>query len=137
MALFTTYVLNDQIEQIQRRSVKIICPGLSYMDGLKELNLSTLVDRRELLGARFYMNNFSSSSNISDLLPRKKLHLYIILKTPEIFRFLSHTQVAFIIVFCQLVYVNGICPDIASFNSIVLIYYTECKYSYCIYLTYF
>ena len=44
------------------------------------------------------------------------------LETPEIFRFLSHAQVVFIIVFFLLVYVNGICPDIANFYSIVLIY---------------
>ena len=59
--------LSDQIEQIQRRSVKIICPGLSYMDGVKELNISSLVDRREFLCKRFY--NFGSLSNISDLPP--------------------------------------------------------------------
>ena len=58
--------LSDQIEQIQRRSVKIICPGLSYMDGLKELDLNALVDRREFLCKRFYVNNFGSLSNISD-----------------------------------------------------------------------
>ena len=46
------------------------------MDGVKELNLSTLVNRRELLCKRFYVNNFGSSSNISELLPKKNLHLY-------------------------------------------------------------
>ena len=59
--------LSDQIEQIQRRSVKIICPGLSYMDtmdGLNELNLSTLVDLREFLCKRFYVSNFGSSNNL-------------------------------------------------------------------------
>ena len=68
--------LSDQIEQIQRRSVKIICPGLSYMDGLKELDLTALVDGREFLCKRFYVNNFGSLSNISDLLPKKNVHLY-------------------------------------------------------------
>ena len=68
--------LSDQIEQIERRSVKIICPGLSYMDGLKEPNLSAFVDCREFLCKRFYVNNFGSPSNISDLLPKKNLHLY-------------------------------------------------------------
>ena len=50
---FLPVFLRDQIQQIQRRSVKIICPGLSYMDVLKELNLSALVDRREFLCKRF------------------------------------------------------------------------------------
>ena len=68
--------LSDQIEQIQRRSVKIICSGLSYMDSLEELNLSTLVDREELLCKRFHENNFGSSSNISDLLAKKNFHSY-------------------------------------------------------------
>ena len=68
--------LSDQMEQIQRGSVKMICPGLSYMDGLKELNFSTPVDHREFLCKKFYVNSLSSSSNISDLLPKKTLHLY-------------------------------------------------------------
>ena len=68
--------LSDEIEQIQRRSVKIICPGLSYTDRLKELDLTALVDRREFLCKRFYVNNFGSLSNISDLLPKKNVHLY-------------------------------------------------------------
>ena len=42
------------------------------MDGLKELDLTALVDRREFLCKRFYVNNFGSLSNISDLLPKKK-----------------------------------------------------------------
>ena len=65
--------------------------GLSYMDGLTELKLSALVDRREFLCKRFYVNNFSSSSNISDLLPKRNPgSVYIILETPEILLFLSH-----------------------------------------------
>ena len=56
--------LSDEIEQIQRRSVKIICPGLSYTDGLKKLDLTALVDRREFLCKRFYVNNFGSLRNI-------------------------------------------------------------------------
>ena len=38
--------LCDQIEQIKRPALKIIYPGLSYKDGLNELNLPTFVDRR-------------------------------------------------------------------------------------------
>ena len=72
MAVF----LSDQIEQIQRRSVKMISSGLSYIDGLEELNLSTLVDCGELLCKRFHGNNFGSSSNIEDLLPKKNFHSY-------------------------------------------------------------
>ena len=52
------------------------CPGLSYIDGLEELNLSTLVDRGELLCKRFHENNFGSSSNISGLLAKKNFHSY-------------------------------------------------------------
>ena len=44
------------------------------MDGLRELDLFSLVDRREFLCKRFY--NFGSLSNISDLPPKKNLHLY-------------------------------------------------------------
>ena len=46
------------------------------MGGLKELDLTSLVDRREILCKRFYVNNFGSLSNTSDLLPKKKVHLY-------------------------------------------------------------
>ena len=68
--------LCDQIEQIQRRALKIIYPDLSYKDGLNELNLPTLVDRRVSLCKRFYENNFGTSSKTSDLLPRKKSYSY-------------------------------------------------------------
>jgi hypothetical protein len=60
--------LCDQIEQIQRRALKIIYPDLSYKDGLNELNLPTLVDRRVSLCKRFYENNFGTSSKTSDLM---------------------------------------------------------------------
>jgi hypothetical protein len=68
--------LCDQIEQIQRRALKIIYPDLSYKDGLNELNLPTLVDRRVSLCKRFYENNFGTSSKTSDLLPRKNSYSY-------------------------------------------------------------
>jgi hypothetical protein len=68
--------LSDQLEQIQRRATRIINPKLSYKDGLNELNLPTLVDRRDFLCKRFYEKNFGSPSNISDLLPIKNSHSY-------------------------------------------------------------
>ena len=41
--------LSDNIEMIQNRAVKAICPGMSYVDILKHINLSTLKEIRDYL----------------------------------------------------------------------------------------
>ena len=57
---------STDIERIQRVAIKIITKGIySYSEGLTELNLPTLKERRELLCARFakkcLMNKKTSS----------------------------------------------------------------------------
>ena len=83
---------------------------------------------------RFYVNNFSSSSNMSDYNLRKT-SIYIILETPEIFHSLRHAQVVLKTVFFPLVGGNWTCPDFTKCNSVAILlrYRTECEYSYCIF----
>ena len=57
-----TCKLTSQVEDIQRRSVKIIHPYLSYNKDLASLKLPMLSERRESLCKSFYKTNFSSDS---------------------------------------------------------------------------
>ena len=41
--------LSDNLEMIQKRAVWAICPGMSYVDILNHINLSTLKERRDYL----------------------------------------------------------------------------------------
>lgn len=64
-----TSKLDDEVEKIQRRAVRIICPRLSYADGLVELKLPTLFGRRETLCKSFYLKVLHTSSNLNALMP--------------------------------------------------------------------
>ena len=68
--------LRDDVEDIQRRAIRIIYPHLSYSQGLQELNLSTLFDRRQSLCRSFYKSNLASNSKIKDLIPKPVGHKY-------------------------------------------------------------
>ena len=78
---------SDQIEQIKQRSVKIICPALSYKDGLKELNLSTVIT--SIVGSSC-VKDFMITTLVlqviflSHLLPTKYLHSYSFRKAGNI-----------------------------------------------------
>ena len=61
--------LRDQLEQVQRRAVKIILPSFSYVEGLVELNIDTLFERREFLCRKFYKSVLKQENRIHDLLP--------------------------------------------------------------------
>ena len=68
--------LRDNVESIQRRAIRIIYPHLSYSQGLQELNLPTLFDRRQSLCRSFYKSNLASNSKIKDLIPKPVGHKY-------------------------------------------------------------
>ena len=68
--------LRDDVEGIQRRAIRIIYPHLSYSQGLQELNLPTLFDRRQSLCRSFYKSNLASTSKIEDLIPKPVSHKY-------------------------------------------------------------
>ena len=84
--------LSDQVEHIQRRAVKIICPYLSYSESLEELELPTLVERRESLCRSFYKNNRDTSSKCFDLLPKPVQHHYNFRNARKIPLFKSRTN---------------------------------------------
>ena len=68
--------LCDHLEQIQRRALRIIVPHLSYTNGLNELDLTTLEERRESLCKSFYKNNLNTASKLCSLLPDPVDHYY-------------------------------------------------------------
>ena len=72
-------LLRDQIEQIQKRALKIILPNQSYHESLNTMKLPTLTERKESLCmsrcARFYKkNNNDTSSKLFELLPKPINH---------------------------------------------------------------
>ena len=58
--------LSDNIEMIQKRPVRAIFPGMSYID------LSTLKERRDYICKKYFINNMQASSHkVNCLLPEK------------------------------------------------------------------
>ena len=74
--------LNDQIEQVQRRALRIALPHLSYSYGLEAMNIQTLNQCREDHCHKLYKNIFIQEDNkLKNLIPVPKLHKYS-LRTP-------------------------------------------------------
>ena len=63
--------LSDNIEMIQKRAVRAIFPGMSYDDILTQINLSTLIDRRDNLCKKYVVNMQARSHKVNCLLPEK------------------------------------------------------------------
>ena len=64
--------LSDNIEMIQKRDVRAIFPGMSYVDILNLINLSTLKERRDYLCKKYFRNMLAPSHKVNCLLPEKK-----------------------------------------------------------------
>ena len=77
--------LNDQIEPVQRRALRIARPHVSYSDRLEATNIQTLNQRREDHCHKLYKNIFIQEDNkLKNLIPVPKLHKYC-LRTPRTF----------------------------------------------------
>jgi hypothetical protein len=61
----------DDIEQIQRRCLKIIYPNLKYHEALKFANLDTLSDRRDAITRKMFQEIKDPSHILHDLLPQR------------------------------------------------------------------
>ena len=64
-----TCTLNNQLEDIQRRALRIIYPQMSYKNSITQFNLPTFCDRRELLWKSLYKNATRPDSKLFNLLP--------------------------------------------------------------------
>ena len=64
--------LSDNIEMIQKRAVGAIFPGMSYVDILNHINLSTLKERRDYLCKKYFRNMLAPSHKVNCLLPEKR-----------------------------------------------------------------
>ena len=53
--------LSDNIEMIQKRAVRAIFPGMSYVDILNHINLSTLKERRDYICKKYFRNILAPS----------------------------------------------------------------------------
>ena len=63
---------SDNIEIIQKRDVKAIFPGMSYVDILNHINLSTLKERRDYICKKYVINMQARSHKVNCLLPEKR-----------------------------------------------------------------
>ena len=68
---------SDQLERIQKRSLRIIYPDLSYSEALTKSSMSTFQERRELLCRKLFMEIFDSKGHkLHQLLPSLNVITY-------------------------------------------------------------
>ena len=66
--------LSEELEKIQRRALRIIFPDLGYQEALKECNLATLLQRRQWLTERLFIEiKDNSLHKLHGLLPPRNL----------------------------------------------------------------
>ena len=62
--------LSDEIERIQRRALRIICPSLSYCEAIDKAVIPTLSERRETLSIKLFNDIVSNEHHkLANLLP--------------------------------------------------------------------
>ena len=71
-----TQKLIEQVEQIQRRALRIIIPTLSYNECLDALNMDTLYERRRRLCYQMYKSALDPGNKLNGLLPKPKVNNY-------------------------------------------------------------
>ena len=77
--------LSDQIERIQKRALRIICPDLSYSEAIEELDMETLKTRRKGLCTKVFKSIVNDKHHkIHHLLPTKHSNTYN-LRNPNFF----------------------------------------------------
>ena len=59
--------LSQELERIQKRTLKIIVPALSYSDALQALNLRTLDERRNELCVKTGLKRFQEEVLLSNI----------------------------------------------------------------------
>ena len=64
--------LSDNIEMIQKRAVRAIFSGMSYVDILNHINLSTLKERGDYICKKYFRNMLAPSYKVNCLLPEKR-----------------------------------------------------------------
>ncbi len=62
---------SDNIEMIQKRAMKAIFPGMSYVYILNHINLSTLKERRDYLCEKYFINMQANSHKVHCFLYEK------------------------------------------------------------------
>ena len=69
--------LSDDIERVQKRAMSIIAPHDSYTKSLENLNLSTLLQRRQDHCDKLFKNIIDDPQhNLNDLLPQRHISRY-------------------------------------------------------------
>ena len=64
--------LSDSIEMIQKRAVRGIFPGMSYIDILNHIGITTLKERRDFICRRYFINMQKESHKLHYLLPDER-----------------------------------------------------------------
>ena len=64
--------LSDSIEIIQKRALRGIFPGMSYIDILNHIDITTLKERRDFICRRYFINMQKESHKLHYLLPDER-----------------------------------------------------------------
>ena len=67
--------LSDDIERVQKRTLRIILPELCYADAREFINIPRLKERRESLCERFFLKH-ENLQTINECLPNKSTATY-------------------------------------------------------------
>ena len=70
----------ELIELIQKRAMRIICPGLCYTEALNQCHLITLHERRHVICKNYFDKMQLSSHKLNSLLPSPRDNTYQLLK---------------------------------------------------------
>ena len=68
--------LSDQIENVQKRVLRIIFSVMKYIDAMSRIKLMSLHERRSVLCNRLFSNMISPSHKLNGLVPPKTLFTY-------------------------------------------------------------
>jgi hypothetical protein len=79
-----TDYLSQNIEQVQKRALRIVNRNLSYSEALSEYNLQTLKQRRENMCTKFFCQMKKEDHKLNHLIPKPRKLSYSLRKAPEL-----------------------------------------------------
>ena len=66
------YYLKEEIERIQKRGVRIICPNLSYRKALEASEIPLLFQRPNDLCKSYFKKLFNQENKLNELIPNER-----------------------------------------------------------------
>ena len=64
--------LKEEIERVQKRALRVICPHLSYRAALLETGILSLTQRRKILCKSYFGKLLHPEHKLNELIPKKR-----------------------------------------------------------------